>query len=82
MGGLLSKLRDYFRDPASASIQPIDPDVPRISKMVVQTPAGGPETLEQATAELTQARILGSANLFGLNRERTALEALVSELRK
>lgn len=84
MGGLVSKLRDYIWGPI---------EVPRIAetrehreraieKMVVDMPEGVPETLEAAKASLLEARMMGAANIFELNRERTALEALVSELRK
>lgn len=53
-----------------------------IEKQVVSTPDGEPETIEEARANLIEARLMGTQNLFGLHRERTALEALVSELRK
>ena len=54
--------------------------VPLIRKSVL-VPEGEPNSLEDAKAALSRARMLGTESLMAINKERTALEALVSQLR-
>lgn len=84
MGRIVKKLLDYIWSPIEAPPETVTRGDRQqaISRTVVDTPEGVPETLDEAKARLAQARIMGSENIFALNRERTALEALVSELRK
>lgn len=84
MGTLVSRLKSFIWGPVGEPPPALPPEPCRrpIRSTVVKTAEGVPETIEDATRELSQARMLGTENLFALNKERTALEALVSELRK
>lgn len=84
MARLMNKLLDYIWGPIEAPTADVTREQRQgaISRTVVDTPEGVPGTLDEAKNHLAQARMMGSANIFALNRERTALEALVSELRK